>query len=164
MFRKTFERIGLVVDETTICDVSQLYADNPFILYSGTSAAVRRVKCLGLKTAIMTTPPRFWFDQGIKPILNDIDFICTSSEAGCEKSNPRIYVKALLALGISALETVVIGDDSELDICIPKRMGMKAIHLTTGDIVAEADAEVRNIGKAVDLVERWFRNGAPAGI
>ena len=43
-------------------------------------------------------------------------------------------------------------------------MGMDAIHLITGDIIAEANAEARNIGKAVDLVERWFRNGAPAGI
>jgi len=40
---------------------------------------------------------------------------------------------------------------------------MKAIHLITGDIIAEANAEARNIGKAVDLVERWFRNGAPPG-
>ena len=164
MFQKTFERIGLAVDETTIYDVSQLYADNPFKLYSGSSTAVRSVKRLGLKTAIVTTPPRFWFEQGIEPILNDIDYICTSSEAGCEKSNPRIYVKALTTLGVSALETVVIGDDSELDICIPKRMGMKTIHLTAGDIIAEADAQARNIGEAVDLVEHWFRNGAPAGI
>jgi FMN phosphatase YigB (HAD superfamily) len=61
MFQKTFERIGLEVDETTICEVSQLYSDNPFKLFSGSSTAVRRVKCLGLKTAIVTTPPRFWF-------------------------------------------------------------------------------------------------------
>jgi FMN phosphatase YigB (HAD superfamily) len=73
-------------------------------------------------------------------------------------------VKALTTLGVSALETVVIGDDSELDICIPKRMGMKTIHLTAGDVIAEADSQVRNIGEAVDLVECWFRNGAPAGI
>jgi HAD superfamily hydrolase (TIGR01549 family) len=164
MFQKTFERIGLAVDEATIRDVSQLYANNPFKLYSGSSTAVRRVKCLGLKTAIVTTPPRFWFETGIEPILNDIDFICTSSETGCEKSNPRIYLKALLTLGVTALETVVIGDDPELDICIPKRMGMKTIHLTTGDIFSEADVVARNIREAVDIVERWFRNGAPAGI
>ena len=59
MFQKTFERIGLEVDETTIYEVSQLYSDNPFKLFSGSSTEVRRVKCLGLKTAIVTTPPRF---------------------------------------------------------------------------------------------------------
>jgi HAD superfamily hydrolase (TIGR01549 family) len=164
MFQKTFQRVGLAVDEATIRDVSQLYANNPFKLYSGSSTAVKRVKRLGVKTAILTTPPRFWFNTGIEQILNDIDFICTSSEAGCEKSNPRFYVKALQTLGVSALETVVIGDDPELDICTPKRMGMKTIHLTRGDISSEADVEVRNMREAVDMVERWFRNGAPAGI
>ena len=43
-------------------------------------------------------------------------------------------------------------------------MGMKTIHLTAGDMIAEADEQARNINEFVDLVEHWLRNGAPAGI
>ena len=164
MFRKAFERIGVAVDEATIRDVSKIYADNQFELYPGSPEAVKRIKSLGLKTAIVTTPPRFWFESGIKSILNDVDFVCTSSEARCEKSNPRIYIKALEVIGASAQEAVVIGDDPELDIRIPRRMGMRAIHLTVDEKAAEADAKAENLCEATDIVERWFRSGAPAGI
>jgi putative hydrolase of the HAD superfamily len=155
MFRKTFERIGITVDEETIEGVSKIYRDNPFQLYSGSVEAVLKVKKLGLKTAIVTTPPKFWFDSGIKPIHEYIDFICTSSEACCEKSNPKIYRKALEVLGVSASETVVIGDNSEVDVRIPKQLGMYTIHLTEEESY-EANATAENLLSAVDVVKRWL--------
>ncbi len=156
MFRKTFERIGVNVDEKTLKAVSRLYADNPFKLYPDTAQAVKDIKDLGLKTAIVTTPPRFWFESGINSILGDIDYICTSSEAGCEKSNPRIFEKALQTLGVRAPEAVVIGDDPDLDIRGPKALGMRTIHLTTDGLAAEADAKANKLSEAVKLVEQWI--------
>jgi HAD superfamily hydrolase (TIGR01549 family) len=158
MFRKAFERIGIDVDEETLRAVSKLYTNNHFKLYPEASQTVKRIKGLGLKTAIVTTPPRFWFESGIKPILNDVDYICTSSEAGCEKSNPRIFMKTLQMLGVSATETVVIGDDPELDIRIPKSLGMMTIHLTTGEAAAEADAKANKLSEVVEIMKR-LRNG-----
>ena len=68
MLRKTFERIGVLVDDETIRGVSKFYLDNPFQLFPKSLEAVKMIKDAGLKTAIVTTPPRFQFESGIKPI------------------------------------------------------------------------------------------------
>ncbi len=158
MFRKTFDRMGIAVDDETLRGVSRLYEDNPFELYPSSADVVRRIRGLGLKTAIVTTPPRFWFESGIKPILPDIDYVCTSSEAECEKSNPRMYLKALQTLGVDPSDVVVIGDNVDLDVRLPKKLGMRAIHLS--DEKTEADANARDVGEGAQIIERWLRDGS----
>lgn len=59
MFGKAFERMGIAVDDETLKGVSRLYEDNPLELYPSSATAVRHIRGLGLKTAIVTTPPRF---------------------------------------------------------------------------------------------------------
>jgi len=158
MFKKTFERIGIAVDESTVREVSKVYGDNSFKLYTESIDAVKKIKVLGLKTAIVTTPPRFWFESGIRPILGDIDYICTSTEAGCEKSNPRIFSKPMKALGVEAPEVVVIGDDPTLDIRNPHHLGMKTIQIAGGEPDPDADAKSQNVLEAAELVEKWLNN------
>jgi len=159
MFEKAFERMGIAVDDETLSGVSRLYEDNPFELFPGSAIAVKRIRGLGLKTAIVTTPPRFWFESGIRPILQDIDYVCTSSEAECEKSNPKMYQKAIQALGVDPSDVVVIGDNVDLDVRLPKKLGMRAIHLS--DEKTEADANARDVGEGAQIIERWIRDGSP---
>jgi putative hydrolase of the HAD superfamily len=138
--------------------VSKIYEDNPFKLYPESTDAVKTIKNLGLKTAIVTTPPRFWFETGIKPILGDIDYICTSTEAGCEKSNPRIFDTPLKMLGIKPQEVVVIGDDPILDITNPHNLGMKTIQITDREASLPADATARNVLESNKIIEKWYHN------
>jgi HAD superfamily hydrolase (TIGR01549 family) len=158
MFHRAFERIGVEVDDATIREVSKIYEDNPFKLYPESTDAVKTIKNLGLKTAIVTTPPRFWFETGIKPILGDIDYICTSTEAGCEKSNPRIFDTPLKMLGIKPQEVVVIGDDPILDITNPHNLGMKTIQITDREASLPADATARNVLESNKIIEKWYHN------
>lgn len=158
MFRRALERIGVAVDEATIREASRLYESNPFQLYPWSAEAVKSIRRLGLRTAIVTTPPRFWFESGIRPILADIDYVCTSTEAGCEKSNPRIFGKPLDALGVEPSEVVVIGDDPALDVRNPASLGMKTIQITGGEPDPLADAHAENVLEAAELVEKWLNS------
>ncbi len=69
------------------------------------------------------------------------------------------------ALGVEPGETVVIGDDIDLDVRNPKGLGMRAIRIE-GDsesMVKIADAVVGNVLEAMKIVESWMDGvvGAP---
>ena len=65
----------------------------------------------------------------------------TGYEAGCDKSNPEMYKKVLNTLKVKPEQTVMIGDDLELDVLLPRSLGMKAMLL---------DREQKIRGKTVD--------------
>jgi hypothetical protein len=75
-----------------------------------------------------------------QPILNDIDYIVHLQRQDA-KSNPRIYVKARPRH--HALETVVIGDDSEL-VFAYLREWYEDHPLDIDDIIADADAQAKH--------------------
>jgi FMN phosphatase YigB (HAD superfamily) len=47
----------------------------------------------------------------------------------CEKSNPKIYRETLKALNVKPEQAVMVGDEEDVDILIPKRLGMYTIFL-----------------------------------
>ncbi len=158
VLRKMFERLEVKIDEPTLKDVAKLYRRVSFELYPDAQDAVQKVKDLGLKTAIATTTPRFWFERDIKQILGYIDFVCTGYEAGCEKSNPKMYKRILEHLKVSLQDAVVIGDDMDLDILIPKKLGMKTILLDRNGKsknFLEPDAIVSNLNDALKVITAW---------
>lgn len=168
MFRKMFERLQMDVDNATLRELSKIYGDMRFELFTEAVDAVRRAKALGLKTAIATTTPKFWFEEDIAENADSIDFICTGYEAGCEKSNPRMYRRIMDALGVEPGETVVIGDDIDLDVRNPKGLGMRTIHVDEGpgSEARIADAVVGNVSEAMNIVESWMDSvvGAPGDV
>ncbi|MCJ7423621.1 hypothetical protein MUP01_05055 [Candidatus Bathyarchaeota archaeon] len=56
---------------------------------------MKEAKKSGFKTAIVTTIARFKFEKAIQPISKHIDFVMTGYEAGCDKSNPKMYLRVL---------------------------------------------------------------------
>jgi len=158
MLRKMFARLEVEIDEQTLKDVAKLYERMSFELYPDATGVVRKAKELGLKTAIATTTPRFWFQRDIKQIIGYIDFVCTGYEAGCEKSNPKIYKRILEHLKVSSQEAVVIGDDIDLDVLIPKKLGMKTILLDRSGKsknLLEPDTIVSNLNDALEVITAW---------
>jgi len=158
MLRKMFERLEVQIDERTLKDVAKLYQRNSFELYPDAQDAVQKVKGLGLKTSIATTAPRFWFERDIKQIIDYIDFICTGYEAGCEKSNPNMYKRILEHLKVSSQDAVVIGDDIDLDILNPKKLGVRTILLDRNGKsknLLEPDAIVSNLNDALKVFTAW---------
>jgi putative hydrolase of the HAD superfamily len=90
---------------------------------------------------VVTTIAFFKFKEALNPIKKHLDFVMTGYEAGCDKSNPRMYKKVLQILDVKPEEAVMIGDELELDVRLPKRLGINAILL---------DREGKNKGQPVD--------------
>jgi len=156
--QRVLQRLSVKADKETLKELTRLYENAKWTRFPDVEDAVKKAKSLGLGTAIVTTIARFQFKEALKPILRKIDVIVDGYTFHCEKSNPRIYLKMLEALDVDASEAVMVGDEMELDIQLPKRLGMKAILLDrAGQFLAqqsrmEADFVVRNLNEAIDAL------------
>ncbi len=156
---RALQLLEVDVDEGSIRELAEQFRANPFALYGESLEAVERVKRLGLKTAIATTTPKAFFVGALERVAGLIDFICTGYEAGCEKSNPRMYRFIADRLGVEPSEAVVIGDDPVLDIANAKKHGMRAIQVVRdGAPLDQADGSARNVLEAVKLIEHWAQS------
>ena len=120
--------------------------------------AIPTAKMHSFKTAIVTTIVRFQFKQAIQPIKEHIDFIMTGYEAGCDKSNPKMYLKVLDVLNVKPQEAIMIGDDVQLDIQLPRRLGINAILLERKGESKDkfVDAFVYNLYQAMETIISKF--------
>jgi HAD superfamily hydrolase (TIGR01549 family) len=154
MFRLDFEP-----DKDIVTKLARLYEEAEWKRYPEAEDAVTRAKGAYLKTAIVTSIARFKYEKCLKPVLGKIDLAVDAYTFHCEKSNPKIYIKTLENLKVRACEAVMIGDEMELDISLPKKLGMKAILLdrtgrTSSRDCREADGIVINLTEAIDVVTR----------
>jgi len=146
---RVLTRLKVKVNAETLKELEKTFVKSEYSLYPDAAEAVAKVKNRGLQTAIVTTIARFKFQKAIKPIENLFDFICTGYEAKCDKSNPKMYKTILQTLGLKPEEAVVIGDDIQYDILLPKKMGLHAILL---------DREMKNQGStAPDAIAKDLR-------
>lgn len=136
-------RLKVAADRETLDNVVKLLESRPYRLYPDVVQAVAKTKDYGFKTAIVTTIAHFKFERTIQPIRKYFDFVMTGYEAGCDKSNPKMYLRVLEILGVRPFEAVMIGDDMQLDVLLPKRLGIDTIFL---------DREGKHKGQTVDAV------------
>jgi len=158
-FSKIFWRLKVKVDEETLSAIVKLLESKPYQLYPDAAGAVIKAKENGFKTAIVTTIAYFQFKKAVQPIRNYFDFIMTGYEAGCDKTNPKMYRKVLEILNVRPEEAVMIGDDVPIDIILPKQLGINAILLNREGKNVEcpqADAVINNLNKAVETIIRKF--------
>ena len=158
-FSKIFWRLKVKVDEETLSAIVKLLESKPYQLYPDAAGAVIKAKENGFKTAIVTTIAYFQFKKAVQPIRNYFDFIMTGYEAGCDKTNPKMYRKVLEILNARPEEAVMIGDDVPIDIILPKQLGINAILLNREGKNVEcpqADAVINNLNKAVETIIRKF--------
>lgn len=159
--RRVLMRLKIEVDDETLRGFVELYRRSEYSLYPDVAVAVARAKNYGLQTAIVTTIAHFKFKEAIKPIKHLIDFVCTGYEARCDKSNPKMYKVILQTLGVKPEETVVIGDDIQYDVLLPKEMGMHSILLDRemrSQGVTGPDAVARDLTEAVKIVGEFTRS------
>jgi len=158
-FSKIFWRLKVKVNEETLSAIVKLLESKPYQLYPDAAGAVIKARENGFKTAIVTTIAYFQFKKAIQPIRNCFDFIMTGYEAGCDKTNPKMYRKVLEILNARPEEAVMIGDDVPIDIILPKKLGINAILLNREGKNVEcpqADAVINNLNKAVETIIRKF--------
>jgi len=158
-FSKIFWRLKVKVNEEALSTIVKLLESKPYQLYPDAAAAVIEAKESGFKTAIVTTIAHFQFKRAIQPIGNYFDFIMTGYEAGCDKTNPKMYKKVVEILNVRLEEAVMIGDDVPIDIVLPKKLGINAILLDREGKNVEclhADAVIHGLDEAVETVIRKF--------
>ncbi len=79
----------------------------------------------------------------------------TGYEAKCDKTNPKMYRKVLEILKVKPEEAVMIGDNIEIDILLPKKLGIHAILLDRNKQNLKcqaANAMVNNLREALELI------------
>jgi len=158
-FSRIVWRLKVKVNEETLNNIVGLLEGKPYQLYPDAAGAVIKAKEKRFKTAIVTTIAYFQFKKAIQPIRNCFDFVMTGYEAGCDKTNPKMYRKVLEILNVRPEEAVMIGDDVPIDIILPKRLGINAILLSRERKNVEcshADTVINSLNEAVKTIIRKF--------
>ena len=161
-FSRILHRLKVRVDKETLKELVKLLERNPYQLYPDAAEAVIKAKEKGLKTAIVTTIAYFQFKKAVKPIKEYFDFIMTGYEAGCDKTNPKMYRKVLEILKVKPNEAVMIGDNTPIDILLPKRLGINAILLDRKrekPACKKADAVVNSLTEALRIISKGSSEG-----
>ena len=159
-FSRIFWRLKVKVAKETLSWIVKLLKNKPYQLFPGASEAVVKAKKNGFKTAIVTTIAHFQFKKAIQPIRTYLDFIMTGYEARCDKSNPKMYQKVLEILEVKPQEAVMIGDNIQLDVLLPKRLGINSILLDREREIAESpltDATINDLTEAVEVIKELNR-------
>ena len=160
-FSRILWRLKAKVDNETLNALVNMLESKPYRLYLDAAEAIPTAKLHCFKTAIVTTIARFQFKEAIRPIKEHIDFIMTGYEAGCDKSNPKMYLKVLDILNVKPHEAFMIGDDMQLDILLPRRLGINAILLDRkGENKDKSvDAFVYNLNQAMEtIISKYARS------
>ena len=155
---QVLKRLGITADDQTLRGLVGLYEKVRWKTFPDAENAISMAKIVGLKTAIVTTISQFKYEKALEPFRDKIDLLVDGYTFNCEKSNPKIYLKTLETLKVRASETVMIGDDIELDILLPKTLGMQTILLDrTGQFSdtrgKEADFVVKNLNEAAERLK-----------
>src|SRR3990172_10300137 len=89
------------------------------------------------KVAVVTNPlfPRTAIEQrldwaGLSPQANPFDLITSYEESHFAKPHPEYFAEALALLGSQPEETLLVGDDLEMDIRPAQRLGLRTFWVT----------------------------------
>jgi len=134
----------------------------PFIYHTRPRAdakeVLRRLRQLGLKVAIVSNvlSGRHITDALEKwGLIEYFDVTIYSDEIGFRKPRSEIFNYALLMLGVSAGEAVMVGDDFESDVKGALNIGMKAIYLSDSEEV-NYKFTVRSLMDAFKIIGEWI--------
>ncbi len=120
---------------------------------------VRKIHCLGLRTALATNPvfPAIATESrikwaGLEP--SDFELYTTYENSRYCKPNPKYYEEILEKLGVTAKETLMVGNDVGEDMLAAGSLGMKTFLITECLInVKNADISQFKQGGFDDLYE-----------
>jgi putative hydrolase of the HAD superfamily len=121
--------------------------------------ALERLRRAGLKLGVVSNS-----DGRVEQALDAaglrqyFDVVIDSALVGVEKPDPRIFHAALDALGISAEETLYVGDLYEIDVLGARAAGLEAVLL--GSAEAPSDPSCRTTPSLMDLVNQLL-SGKP---
>jgi len=158
-FQRVLQQLKVKVDNATLDELVRMFEQGGYELYPDAAKALATAKDYKFKTAVVTTVARFNYEKAFVPIIRYIDVVMDGYKAGCEKTNPKMYRKTLETLKVAPSEAVMIGDDLEVDIMLPKKLGIHAILLDREGKIQHnpsADAVVKDLNEAIETVVKRF--------
>jgi putative hydrolase of the HAD superfamily len=114
---------------TRLANRFHAYREEEMFVFPGAHDAIDALKELGVKLALVTNgaagPQRAKVERFA--LTHRFDHIQIEGEHGFGKPEERAYLHAMQALGVSAPETWMIGDNLEWEVVAPQRLGIYAI-------------------------------------
>jgi putative hydrolase of the HAD superfamily len=112
-----------------LADRFTAYREEEMFVFPGAHDAIDALKALGVKLALVTNGAAI--DQRAKierfALTDRFDHIQIEGEHGFGKPEERAYLHAMEALGVTAPETWMVGDNLEWEVEAPQRLGIYAI-------------------------------------
>ena len=114
----------------------------------------------GLRSAIVTNgrtqTQRAKIEQ--MGIVELVDAVVISEAIGVKKPDAKMFQTALQAIGVTAAEAIFVGDNPELDVQAPARVGMRTVWLENERIwpenIAEPDYRITSFSQFVAVLAR----------
>ena len=114
---------------TRIADRFTAYREEEMFVFPGAHDAIDALKALGVKLALVTNGAADTQRAKVErfALAHRFDHIQIEGEHGFGKPEERAYLHAMDALGVTAPDTWMIGDNLEWEVVAPQRLGIYAI-------------------------------------
>jgi putative hydrolase of the HAD superfamily len=111
-----------------IADRFTAYREEEIFVFPGAHETIDRLKALGVRLALVTNGAADTQRAKVErfELAHRFDHIQIEGEHGFGKPEERAYHHAMAALGVSAPETWMIGDNLEWEVEVPQRLGIYA--------------------------------------
>jgi putative hydrolase of the HAD superfamily len=138
-----------------LADRFTAYREEEMFVFPGAHDAIDRLKALGVKLALVTNGAADTQRAKVErfELAHRFDHIQIEGEHGFGKPDEQAYLHAMAALGVTAGETWMIGDNLEWEVVAPQRLGIYAIWMDVhGDGLPEGstirpDRIIRSLGE-----------------
>jgi putative hydrolase of the HAD superfamily len=116
-----------------LADRLTAYREEEMFMFPGAHDAIDALKARGVKLALVTNGAADTQRAKVErfALTHRFDHIQIEGEHGFGKPEERAYLHAMQALGVTAPETWMIGDNLEWEIEAPQRLGIYAIWMDT---------------------------------
>jgi putative hydrolase of the HAD superfamily len=128
-----------------LADRLTAYREEEMFMFPGAHDAIDALKAYGVKLALVTNGAADTQRAKVErfALTHRFDHIQIEGEHGFGKPEERAYRHAMEALGVTAAETWMIGDNLEWEIEVPQRLGIYAIWMDAHGQGLPADTTVK---------------------
>ena len=128
-----------------IADRFTAFREEQMFVFPGAHDAIDALRARGVKLALVTNGAADTQRAKIErfALAHRFDHIQIEGEHGFGKPEERAYLHAMAALGVTASDTWMVGDNLEWEVEVPQRLGIYAIWLDTHDVGLPVGSTIR---------------------
>jgi putative hydrolase of the HAD superfamily len=129
------------------------------VLYPHVKSTLVELVRRGYRLAVLSDAPakQAWLRLCALDLHHFFETVVTFEDTGERKPHPRPFQKALAALGVTAAESLMIGDWPDRDMAGAKAVGIRTIFARYGDTLnllqSGADREIDDISELLTLLD-----------